>query len=481
MELRREAFDKLVAEEPDALYGMFQALLGQVATLTARVQERERSLGQHSQNSHWPPSSDSAPPPPRSQRQASGKRPGGQPGHRGATLEMTATPDAIIAHHPAQCGQCGADLLAVAPTKVERRQVVDLPPFALVVTEHQAATVWCPHCQQATVAPFPGGIQPGIQYGPQVLGFGLYLRHYQLLPYLRIQATLADLCGAGPGVGTLHTAGVRAALALGPVETALKAALTAANLLHVDETGMRVANRGVWVHVACTARLTHYAWHAKRGRLATDAIGIVPHFRGRLIHDAWAAYWAGCCQHGLCNAHLLRDLTAVAEAPGQTWARALHTLLRAMYRAVMRGRAAGLTSSPPARLTTFVQRYQRILHLGEVANPPPQRHPDGPTRGRLKRSKARNLLARLRAHADAVLAFLFDWTVPFDNNQAERDLRMLKVQQKISGTFRDPASADAFCRLRSYIATLRKQGQAILPALTLTLRGQPPWPALAPE
>lgn len=481
MELRREAFDKLVAEEPAALYAVVQALQQQVVQLTARVAELEARLGQHSQNSHRPPASDAPGVAPRSQRRASGKRPGGQPGHRGHTLEMRATADEVCRHHPCRCAQCGADLTDLAPQRIERRQVLDLPPLALVVTEHQAATVCCPHCQQATTATFPVGVQPGVQYGPQVLGLGLYLRHYQLLPYLRIQETLTDLFGASPGVGTLQTAGLRAATALAPFETTLKAALVTARVLHVDETSLRVAGQRVWVHVASTACLTHYAWHAKRGHAATDTIGILPAFRGWLIHDAWASYWQANCQHSLCNAHLLRDLTAVAEQPGQRWASALHMLLRAMYRQVGAGRAAGLTGSPPARLATLLRRYHRILQCGEAANPPPTRHPAGPTRGRLKQSKARNLLDRLRTHADAVLAFLHDWTVPFDNNQAERDLRMLKVQQKISGTFRETASADAFCRLRSYVATLRKQGQAILTALTRTLEGQPPLPALAPE
>ena len=481
MELRREAFDKLRAEDGDALYALVQALLGQVATLTAQVQELAARVGQHRQNSHRPPSSDARPVPPRGQRTATGKRPGGQPGHRGHTLAMDAAPDAVVAHHPHACGHCGADLAAVAPRSVERRQVVDLPPLALLVTEHRAATVCCPHCQQTSSAPFPADVQPGVQYGPRVLGLGLYLRHDQLLPYLRIQETLTDLFGAGPGVGTVHTAGLRAARALLPVEVALKAALAAAEVLHADETGIRVLGQGAWVHVASTARLTHYAWHAKRGRAATDAIGILPRFRGWLIHDAWAPSWHAACRHGLCNAHLLRDLAAVADQPGQRWAAALQTLLRALYRAVAAGRAAGLTAPPPARLATFVRRYHRLLVLGEAANPPPQRQAGGPTRGRRKQRKARNLLDRLRTHADAVLAFLHEWTVPFDNHQAERDLRMINAQQKVSGTFRDPASADAFCRLRSSIATLRKQGQALLTALTLTLRGQPPLPALAPE
>jgi transposase len=299
------------------------------------------------------------------------------------------------------------------------------------------------------------------------------------VPYRRIVETITDLFGAGPSAGTLHRAGLRAARILAPVEAALKGALTAAAVLHADETGIRVLGRRVWVHVASTAQWTHYAWHAKRGQAATDAIGILPRYHGWLVHDAWAPYWAVPARHALCNAHLLRDLAAVAESPDQRWATASHTFLRAVHREIGAKRQAGLRACAPARLATLVRRYARLLTLGEAANPPPQRQAGDPTRGRLKQSKARNLLDRLRAHADAVLAFLHDWTVPFDNNQAERDLRMIKVQQKVSGTFRDPASADAFCRLRSYIATLRKQGHALLLALTRTLQGQPLLPSLA--
>jgi transposase len=371
MELSRAAFDKLVAENPAAVYTLVQELVQQVALLTAqnavltaqqailtgRVQELEGRVGQHSQNSHRPPSSDGPQVvAPRSQRTRSGKRPGGQPGHPGHTLTMSATPAVIVAHHPGQCGHCGADLQGVPPTGVERRHVVDLPPLALEVTEHQAATVCCPHCAQATTASFPESIAPGVQYGPRLLGLGLYLRHYQLLPYLRIVDTLTDLFGAGPSAGTLQRAGLRAAATLVPVETALKAALAVADVLHADETGIRVQGRQAWVHVVSTARLTHLAWHTKRGQAATDAISILPQYQGWLMHAAWAAYWHLPAQHVLCNAHLLRDLAAVAEQSHHAWARAMQTFLRAVYREVRAGRAAGLTACPLARLATVVRR-----------------------------------------------------------------------------------------------------------------------------
>ena len=478
--MTRAEFDTLAASAPEALYALFQAQAAQLAALTARVAQLEARVGGHSQNSHRPPSSDGPRTPPRSQRERSGKAPGGQPGHRGQTLTMVATPDTVVAHHPAACGQCGASLADMPAVAVARRQVVDLPPLTLAVTEHQAATVCCPRCRAQTVAAFPGQVAAPVQYGPRLLGLGVYLRHYQLLPYARIRETLRDLFGAGPACDTLAMAGAAAHAALAPVEAAIRDALAAALLAHTDETGIRVAGRREWVHVVSTARLTHYARHAKRGQIATAAIGLLPRLSGRLIHDGWASYWHYPGAHGLCNAHHLRELTAVAEQAGQGWAADLHALLRAMLRHVHQGRAAGRVASPPDECAAFVARYRAALAAGYAANPPPTRTPEGPQRGRLKRTPARNLLDRLSAHEDAVLAFLHDWTVPFDNNQAERDLRMLKVQQKISGTFRDAAGADVFCRLRGYLATLRKQGQPLLAALALTLAGQPPLPALLP-
>ncbi len=474
MSMTRAESDALYAAGPDAVFAALEQL-------TARVAQLEARLGGHSQNSHRPPSSDGPGTPPRSQRTPSGKRPGGQPGHPGHTLAMAATPDRVVPHHPAQCGHCGAALGGVPALAVQHRQVVDLPPLRLEVVEHRAASVCCPHCQRLTTAAFPAAVTRPVQYGPQVLGLGVYLRHYQLLPYQRIGELLADLFGVGPSAGTLHRASLTCAAALGEIEAAIKTALGAAAVAHADETSVVVAGKRRWVHVVSTARLTHYAWHAQRGHAATDAIGILPAFAGRLIHDAWAPYWHYGCRHGLCNAHHLRELTALAEQAGQGWAATLHALLGEMKRHGDRGRAAGQTRPSPAERATFVTRYRALLAEGYAANPPPHRLADGPRRGRLKQSKARNLLDRLSAREDEVLAFLHDWAMPFDNNQAERDLRMIKVQQKISGTFRDDTGATAFCRIRGYISTLRKQARHVLTALGSALAGQPPLPCLLPE
>ena len=481
MSLTRAEFDALSARDPDALYALFRQQAAQLAALTARVAQLEARLGGHSQNSHRPPSSDGPRKPSRGQRGRSGKAPGGQPGHPGQTLAMTATPDTVVTHHPPQCARCGTALAQVPAMAVQRRQAVDLPPLRLAVTEHQAAAVCCPHCRQPTTAPFPATVTQPVQYGPRLLGLGVYLRHYQLLPYLRIGELLADLCGARPSVGTLHVASLSCAAALGAVEVAIKAALCVAPVLHADETSVGVAGQRQWVHVASTATLTHYARHPKRGHAATDAIGILPRLVGRLIHDGWAPYWQYPCRHDLCNAHHLRELTAVAEQPGQGWATRLKALLVEIKGHVAQGRAAGRAGSAPAERDACVARYRALLAEGYAANPPPARAPGGPTRGRLKQSKARNLLDRPATHEAEVLAFLHDWGVPFDNNQAERDLRMLKVQQKVSGTFRDASGADACCRIRGYISTLRKQARHVLTALEQTFAGHPPMPALQPE
>jgi len=481
MSITRAEFDAVWVAGPDAVFALIERQDARIAALTARVEQLEVRLGGHSQNSHRPPSSDGPRQPPRSQRTRSGKAPGGQPGHPGHTLAMTDTPDQVVTHHPEQCAHCGAALAGVPAAAVVRRQVVDLPPLRLAVTEHQAAAVCCPHCQRPTTAPFPPEAARAIQYGPRLLGLGVYLRHYQLLPYQRIGELLADLFGRGPSGGTLHAASLTCAAALAGVEAAIKTALGAAPLAHADETSVVVAGQRRWVHVVSTAWLTHYAWHAQRGHAATDAIGILPAFSGRLIHDGWVPYWHYGCRHGLCNAHHLRELTAVAEQAGQGWATQLHALLVEMKRHADQGRAAGHATSPPAGCAPFVARFRALLAEGYAANPPPVRTPDGPRRGRLKQGKARNLLDRLATREDEVLAFVHDWAVPFDNNQAERDLRMIKVQQKISGTFRDAAGADAFCRIRGYISTLRKQARQVLTALEQAFLGHPPMPTLLPE
>jgi transposase len=449
------------------------ALREQVTVLAARVQELEARLAKDSHNSSKPPSTDGLGRKTKSLRRRSGKKPGGQIGHRGNTLRLVASPDAVVEHRPPVCSSCQTPLLASAPVVLrERRQVHELPPVQLQVTEHQALYVRCPVCQAVSVGTLPPEVPSRAQYGPRLRALAVYLVEQQLVPYGRVREVLADLVGAALSVGTLVEWVSQAATALAPVEACIKAALCQAPVLHNDETGVRQAGRLAWVHVASTTQLTHYGVHPKRGAEATTDIGILPTYQGVSMHDGWKPYRAHTgCRHALCNIHHLRELTFLHEQYHQAWAKDLKELLREMKAVTDQARTTGATHLPPQERAGLVARYTALLAAGLAANPPParQRH----RRGRLKQSPARNLLERLWLGQEEVLAFLDDLTIPFDNNQAERDLRMLKVQQKISGCFRSTRGGTAFGRIRSYLSSLSKQGIKCLVALEAVFTGQP--------
>ena len=455
------------------------ALREQVTVLAERLHELEARLAKDSHNSSKPPSSDGLARKTKSLRRRSGKKPGGQIGHPGATLRLVAIPDEMVQYRPATCAGCHRPLVAEAEVLLrERRQVHELPPVRLQVTEHQALHVRCPACQAVTTASFPAEVPSRLQYGPRLRALAVYLVEQQLVPYGRVCEVLADLFGAALSAGTLVEWVSQVALALDPVEARIKAALSQAPVVHSDETGVRQAGHLAWVHVASTKHLTHYAVHPKRGAAATEDIGILPVFRGVSVHDGWKPYRAHTrCRHALCNIHHLRELTFLEEQYHQTWAKDLKDLLREMKAATEHARAAGAAQLPKIERDRFVARYEELLATGLAANPPPPRL--ARHRGRQKQSPARNLLERLWLGQEEVLAFLEDLTIPFDNNQAERDLRMLKVQQKISGCFRSTRGGTAFARIRGYLATMRKHGVAQLTALETVVRGAPYLPAFA--
>jgi transposase len=296
-----------------------------------------------------------------------------------------------------------------------------------------------------------------------------------------VQHLLSDLWQMRLGRGTLVSWIGQAARVLEPVERHIKEALTCAPVVHHDETGVRRGGRLAWAHVTSTSRLTHYAVHSQRGREALEAIGILPGYRGVSVHDGWGSYAIyTACRHALCNVHHLRELTFLEEQYQQAWAADMKTLLREMKVATDHARTSGHLCLPPAERADFLARYHTLLASGLAANPPPPHQERQPgQRGRLAQSPARNLLQRLLLQQDQVLAFLDDLAIPFDNNQAERDLRGLKIQQKVSGCFRSDWGADAYATIRGYLATLRKQGQSLLAALDTVFAGQPLYPASA--
>lgn len=471
---RIASLEALVAQQQEQLAQQRE----QIAQLSAYIHELEGRLAKDSHNSSKPPSSDGLRRKPKNLRQKSGRKPGGQLGHRGETLRLQATPDVVVEHRPTHCAHCQT-LLSDAPVVLrERRQVHDLPPGRLVLTEHQALHVQCPACQAVSVGAFPAEAPSRAQYGPQVRALAVYLVEEQLVPLGRVQQLLSDLFAVQVGRGTLVAWIQQAARVLAPVEEQIKAALQQAAVLHLDETGVRRGGQLAWAHVASTRRLTHYAIHAQRGSEATDAMGILPGFHGVSVHDGWISYQTyRTCRHALCNVHHLRELTFVEEVEHQAWAKELKDLLVAMRAATAQARAQGWPQVPEAQRAGFHRQYQALLACGRRANPPPDTPRRPGQRGRQAQSSTRNLLERLTLHEDQVLAFLDDLTVPFDNNQAERDLRSFKVQQKISGCFRTEPGAVAYARIRGYLATLRKQGRALLAALEAVFTGHP----LAPE
>ena len=447
----------------------------QLTQLTQQVKALQERVAKDSHTSHLPPSSDRFSRQPKSLRKKSGKKPGGQEGHPGKTLLFSPCPDEVIVHAVERCEQCQADLRQVPPSVVERRQVVDVPPTHLLVREHHSEQKQCPQCQQITVASFPAEVCAPVQYGPRIAALAVYLVQQQLLPLARAREVMEDLLAVSMSEGTLCDLIARCSSHLAEVEQHIKEALIASAVIHQDETGLYVAGHRQWMHVTCTPTLTHYCVHASRGRAALDAIGILPRFGGTSVHDGWRSYFLYACSHALCLVHLLRELTFLAEEQGLAWAADLKALLLEMKAATDETRQLGLTTLHPLEVEDWQAQFVALVAHADATTPTAQAPPG--TKGRAKQSAARNLLDRLIDDQEAVLAFLHRLTVPFDNNQAERDIRMVKVQQKVSGSFRSQAGATAFCRIRGYLSTLRKQGLDLLASLEATLRGHPILPS----
>jgi transposase len=448
----------------------------QILALQKTIESLQDQLSKTSRNSHLPPSSDRFARQPKSLRKSSGKKPGGQAGHEGNTLYVQAEPDSVVHHRVIECQHCQQNLCEQAPLALVRRQVVDLPPKRVLVIEHQCESKLCPACHQVSCAPFPEGVNAPVQYGPAFAAVAVYLVHQHFLPYERACELLHDVLGQSMSTGALQALVQRCATHLLPVEEQIKAALRAADVLHQDETGCYVMGQRQWVHVSATASLTHYACHPKRGSEALDAIGILPSFQGVSVHDGWKSYQRYDCSHALCNVHHLRELTFLAEQHQQRWARELKELLVSMKAHVDQARAAGYSCLDPPVFEQLLKQYHDLLRQGYEANPP-EPAPTEKKPGKAKQSTARNLLDRLSTQQEAVLRFLSDFDVPFDNSQAERDIRMVKVQQKVSGCFRSLLGVQAFCRIRGYLSTLRKQGMNALTALELAYAGHPVLPS----
>jgi len=422
----------------------------------------------NSSNSGKPPSSDGLKKPPRtrSSREPSGRKPGGQKGHKGETLRQVAEPDSIVDHFPTSCTACGAAMMPAMSAGHSARQVFDLPdPRPLVVTEHRAHDCVCAGCGVRNRASFPDGVNAPVQYGPRIASFVVYLLHYQLLPEDRLAELMADLFGIKLVAATIAQMGRNCAVRLQDFVATVRGLVAGAAVKHMDETGFRIGGKTQWLHVACTAWLTFYRVCARRGSLLADVAGIV-------VHDHWKPYYTmPDVLHALCNAHHLRELKALIDIEKEAWARKMHRLLRRACHAVNLARERG-SPLKPGLIALFGRRYDAFVAEGLALHEAqaPLRPDDAPLgrkrRGRKARRTGHNLLLRLANRREDVLRFLADPNVPFTNNLAERDVRMMKVKQKISGGFRSLEGALDFAMIRSFISTTKKQGWNVIQALT---------------
>jgi transposase len=437
-------------------------LQSQVADLAARVRANSR-------NSSRPPSSDGlAKPAPKSLREKSGRKPGRPKGQPGATMQLSEHPDKTVRHRPARCGCCGKSLKGAPVTGTERRQVIDIPPVRPAVTEHQLLTLAC-GCGCETKAQAPDGVTAPVQYGPRIMGTGIYLWHGQFLSRDRACQALSELFGCAPAPGALAAAARKTAGLIAPALAAITRHLIGAEVVHFDETGFRTAGRLAWVHSASSGKFALVTVHAKRGKDGITAAGVLPSFRGIAVHDAWKPYdsYDNVAGHALCNSHLLRELIAVTETGtdlDRTWAQQAIDALVALKEAAEAAREAGKAAISRKTRGKHEDWFRKAAATGIALN--------AGRKGKLQ-EKRHALATRMQAREDDYLRFARDLRVPFDNNEAERTIRMSKLRIKISGCMRSMTGAEEFCAIRSYLATAARHGITGLDALTRAFQGNP--------
>ena len=462
--MKREDIEKIYDAGKDAVVGL-------ILQLYERIEKLESQLAKNSQNSSKPPSSDGLKKKKRtrSQRKRSGKKSGGQNGHTGKTLEMSSNPDHVVKIKNKTCKCCGKSIKGAHCKDYEARQKFEIPAPLVEVTEYQAEITDCPHCGTENRAEFPEGITHKTQYGDYLRSIAVYFRNYQLIPLERNAEIFSDLFNVPLSEGTIVAASVRCGDALSGFREWLLERILKSSVVHFDETGVNIFGSLHWIHTAGTQLLTAYFVHKRRGSEAINKFNILPCFNGKAVHDHLPVYFKYSCDHALCNAHHLRELTYMFEHEGQKWAQKMIDCLLEIKNSVDKARIKGKLI-PSALMISYEKKHMEILRQGFRKNPLLKERIIK-KRGRPGKTNIQNLLFRLRDYRNEVLAFMYDLNVPFDNNLAERDLRMIKVQQKISGLFRTTDGAEQFCRIRSFISTVRKQGLNVIDSIYQVMIG----------
>ena len=370
------------------------------------------------------------------------------------------------------CEECGYDLENIEVEAYEKRQIFDIPPVNLIVTEHKSQIKTCPHCRKLNKAFFPESVKSPVQYGPNILASVIYCKNYQFIPYDRICEFFYDIMGIKIDFATVIRAERECFQNLGEFENVIREKLITSPVIHCDETGMKVEGKRHWLHVVSNDKYTCYLAHSKRGSEAMDAMEILPKFKGIEVHDGWKSYNNYACDHAICNAHLQRELTGIEENNKQQWAKDMNELLTEMKKYTDECKEH-IQELDVEQIKALEERFYDIVMEGIEENPPPLNPQKTGIRGANPKTKAKNLLERFIGHKEKILRFLTDLRVPFENNQAERDIRMMKLQQIISETFRTIQGAEAFCGIRAYISTIRKNGLPVLEGILAALQGTP--------
>ena len=472
----REHIEQLYQESLALIQALRQQVAGlqeQIAAQQELIQQLQDQLAKDSHNSGKPPSSDGLKKGRRKSLRQSGQRPrGGQRGHKGRTLMQVAEPEHVVVHGLAGCPQCQTELTEVTVEGHVKRQVFDIPPASIEVTEHQVEVKQCPGCGVCVKGEFPSHVTQPTQYGPRLKALACYLYSQQFIPLARIRELLTALYGHAPSEPAILAAVRQLASHTQASLEQIRQQLITAPVVHFDESGLRVDGLLRWLHVASTEKLTHYHVHDKRGHVGMRVAGILPHFKGVALHDYWRSYFKfRDCQHCLCNVHHLRELRFIVEQYEQTWAAQMERLLLDI-KAEVASTSALHTALPPDRLAHYEAQYDGLIAQGFADNPSAAKTEPRPI-GRPKQSPPKNLLDRLHKHKADVLAFMYDFRIPFDNNLVERDVRMIKVQQKVSGCFPTLDGAHTFCAIRSYISTARKHGINAINAIYDAFLDQP--------
>ncbi len=442
----------------------------------SEIKRLKEIIDKDSSNSSKPPSSDnkftkkSA-----EKKRTSAKQRGAQKRHKGSNLKMVSNPDKVVVLEPSVCN-CGCSLGDVKPSKVIKRQSFDLPKIKMAVTQYEQHTKICPCCNSLNQTAFPSNITAVTQYGDNLKAFIAYCNTYQMIPYARISEMIEDLASHKISSGTIYNMLDGYYDKLEAYEEQIKVLAHKEEVLCCDETGINVKGKLHWMHTVSSDILTYYLPHQKRGAIAMDAMDILPEYKGIAVHDHWSPYNKYNCAHSYCNAHHLRELNFITQSEKTLWSQNMHTLLSKMNKEVIKAKEKGKECLAENKIDRFSRHYDTICNGAMVYYPPPDNTPKK-TRGRVAQPKGKNLLDRFVKHKNEVLRFSTNFSVPFTNNLAERDLRMIKVKEKISGTFASLKGGEIFARIRGYISTVKKNNRPVLEELNNILKGEAYFPA----